>query len=321
MKITRDYDEVKALIGGEVLATPDYFNSLGAVDWGYLVADGGVLPFYIRKKIIFTYLLFTTGVLGTKNAEDEADFLNEAVTCIKMHLSIDFIQCQHVTALFKAYPASSVSCRFGSYVMDLSFDEETLMSNIHTKHRNVIKKAEKDGILVSCDEQNRERCIALIQETLVRQHIPVIGSDFLKQLAVVKYVDYWIAEYNGEVHGAAIILWAGHQTAYYMFGGSNKKTHSGAMNLLHWNAIKKMKERGVKYYDFVGARLNPEEGSKYEGIQRFKSRFGGELKQGYLWKMPLNALKYKLFNLLLIVKAKGSYKGDVIDQERRRGNI
>jgi len=30
--------------------------------------------------------------------------------------------------------------------------------------------------------------------------------------------------------------------------------------------MKLMKERGVKYYDFVGARINPDEGSKYEGI-------------------------------------------------------
>ena len=93
-----------------------------------------------------------------------------------------------------------------------------------------------------------------------------------------------------------------------------------AMNLLHWSAMKLMKERGVKYYDFVGARINPDEGSKYEGIQRFKSRFGGELKKGYLWKMPLNKFKYKLFCWLVAAKQGRNYCGDVIDQERKRGN-
>ena len=75
-----------------------------------------------------------------------------------------------------------------------------------------------------------------------------------------------------------------------------------AANEYGQTAMKLMKERGVKYYDFVGARINPDEGSKYEGIQRFKSRFGGELKKGYLWKMPLNKFKYKLFCWLVAAK-------------------
>ena len=37
-----------------------------------------------------------------------------------------------------------------------------------------------------------------------------------------------------------------------MFGGSAVKPHAGAMNLLHWSAMKLMKERGVKYYDLSG---------------------------------------------------------------------
>lgn len=93
------------------------------------------------------------------------------------------------------------------------------------------------------------------------------------------------------------------------------------MNLLQWNVIKKMKENNVKFYDFMGARMNPEVGSKYEGIQRFKERFGGELKKGYLWKYSLNDFKYWLYRLLVFIYSKGHFHGDIIDQERKRGNI
>ena len=142
----------------------------------------------------------------------------------------------------------------------------------------------------------------------------------LEGLSRVKHIDYWVASFEGELQGAGILLWSENRSAYYMFGGSAVKPHAGAMNLLHWSAMKLMKERGVKYYDFVGARINPDEGSKYEGIQRFKSRFGGELKKGYLWKMPLNKFKYKLFCWLVAAKQGRNYCGDVIDQERKRGN-
>ena len=78
------------------------------------------------------------------------------------------------------------------------------------------------------------------------------------------------------------------------------------------------KKMGVREYDFMGARLNVEKGSKLEGIQRFKSRFGGELKKGYLWKYEINPIKTKTIYFLqkVIFKLKGQdYKGDAIDQE------
>lgn len=63
------------------------------------------------------------------------------------------------------------------------------------------------------------------------------------------------------------------------------KPHAGAMNLLHWSAMKLMKERGVKYYDFVGARINRmKEVNKNEEYSVLRAVSGGELKKGYLWK-------------------------------------
>ena len=95
----------------------------------------------------------------------------------------------------------------------------------------------------------------------------------------------------------------------------------GENHLLHWQAIKDAKQNGIKYFDFIGARINPEPGSKQEGIQKFKKYFGGELVKGYLWKMPIRKFKYYFYNFLVrckyFIKFK-KYKGDIIDQEIRR---
>ena len=82
-----------------------------------------------------------------------------------------------------------------------------------------------------------------------------------------------------------------------------------------------MKEKGVKYFSFVGCRINEDENSKFHGIQRFKERFGGELKQGYLFKLDFNPFRHCLFNFLLAFRnlIKGNHKfviqKDIIDQE------
>ena len=78
-----------------------------------------------------------------------------------------------------------------------------------------------------------------------------------------------------------------------------------------------MKKRGVKWYDFVGARINPSPGSKVEGIQRFKSRFGGELKEGFLWKKNYNKIKSSFYSIALYSygKIKKINVKDIIDQE------
>ncbi len=86
------------------------------------------------------------------------------------------------------------------------------------------------------------------------------------------------------------------------------------MNLLHWEAMKAFKLRGVDHYDFVGARINPDPGSKQEQLARFKQRFGGRLATGYMWKLylrPLGAIAYSVGVRLL----RG---GDIVDIERRR---
>jgi len=102
--------------------------------------------------------------------------------------------------------------------------------------------------------------------------------------------------------------------AYYFYGGSAPNAFLGSLNLLHWRAIKYFKSLGVKYYDFVGARINPKK--ELEGIQRFKSRFGGEFKKGYLWKYPLNKWKYGLYKPLFYLKNRR--KGDIIDEEKNK---
>ena len=298
-----------------VIASREFMPS-DANKVGYLCEGNQILPFYTKRKGIIEYMRFITGVVGSDSIESEKKFLDTAIEYIRDQRLADFIVAPHTSAVFAAYPEGAVHCRFGSYVIDLSKSEEELWSAVHSKHRNVIRKAEKDGVIVSCDKEYSEACKNLVNETAARQHIPGISDSAFMFMNANPNVDFWVAIQNNEVVGASVLLWSKYG-CYYIYGGSSVKSHAGAMNLLHWQAILSMKARGVRLYDFVGARVNPAPGSKQEGIQRFKSRFGGELKVGYMWRYsfsPLKSFLYKIYLKYLGIR-KGSYTKDIIDQE------
>jgi lipid II:glycine glycyltransferase (peptidoglycan interpeptide bridge formation enzyme) len=110
--------------------------------------------------------------------------------------------------------------------------------------------------------------------------------------------------------------------AFYLYGASADKIEvTGAMNYLHWQSILQMKEKGVKRYDFAGARLSDVSGTRLEGIQQFKARFGSALDEGFLWKKDLSYMPCHLFDNLLSFKLKlkrQKVPKDIIDQEKMR---
>jgi lipid II:glycine glycyltransferase (peptidoglycan interpeptide bridge formation enzyme) len=65
--------------------------------------------------------------------------------------------------------------------------------------------------------------------------------------------------------------------------------------------MRRLRDKGVTRYDFVGARLDVEEGSKYEGIQRFKARFGADLRKGLTFRVVFSPFKYALFSFMVRV--------------------
>lgn len=301
-----------------IIATP-FFLERASHNYGFFSENDLVLPFYLKKKHAITYMRFVCGVIGARTLEEESIFLNNLIAYLKKNKMADMIIAPHTSAVFHAVPQGAKFCEFGSYIINLTQSEEELWAAVHSKHRNVIRKAEKDGVIISYADEYKEACRNLINETAVRQHINTISDESFDEMKKNPNVDFWVALYNDKVVGASILEWSPY-SSYYIYGGSAEHTHAGAMNLLHWEAIKKMKERGVKRYDFVGARINPLPGSKQEGIQRFKSRFGGKLDKGYIWKYSFNPLKSSLYSLYMKLNGylRHSYTKDIIDQENER---
>ena len=266
-----------------VFATEVYLSSISN-NFGWLGNKDFLISYYTKKKWGFKILIFTTSPFPiTKfSKKSEYDFIDNCLKIIKKQLKVDYIQRPPTNVFFKTSPNNAQKMPFGSYVINLENSEDEIFGNFHSKHRNVIRKSIKDNLEVKKSKTFDNKVCNLINETLLRQDLPILDFDYIKNIGR-SFVLFSSVYKNGIIQGSAIFFWSIHG-ASYMYGGSIEKPHTGAMNLLHWECIKYFKSKGVKKYDFVGARDSVDEDSKIKGIQRFKERFGGEKKMGYLWK-------------------------------------
>jgi lipid II:glycine glycyltransferase (peptidoglycan interpeptide bridge formation enzyme) len=125
-------------------------------------------------------------------------------------------------------------------------------------------------------------------------------------------VRVFVAEHEGVIQGCMISPFS-ERTAYNCYAGSKPEPVLGSMHLLHWEAIRQFRAMGVKQFDFQGVRINPEKGSKQEGIKNYKQGFGGSLMQGYFWKYSFRPLK----SIAYAVGVRLFMGGDIVDQEHK----
>ena len=256
--------------------------------------------------------------------QQELDFLNKWISFIAATNMADRVIQAENFAIFKTTPVKTISAPFGTYYLNLEKDtEEDLFQKIHVKHRNVIRNAEKKGVELRYGKDCIEDFYSLYKQTMKRSNMYCQDIFYFKQFynSLPQNIVCGVVYFNNIPQGGLFIPYTKFG-AFYLYGASNEKVEiNGSINYLHWNTIKLLKKEGVKRYDFVGARLSNISGTKLEGIQQFKKRFGTELEEGFLWKIDLNKNKCDIYDTLLSVKTKLRGKEislDIIDQENRK---
>ena len=295
----------------------------GTDDSGKLLC---LLPYSIIRKALFCLIRFPTQTIPFDkeiDVETEKVFLNKAVEFFR-DLGADVIIPGTVNTIFRTYPEGAMAAPYGSYIIDLSQGEEDLWNRVHSKHRNVIRNAMKKDVKVRSGIEYLETAFNLVKDSFRRSAHGFVAKmrlemrmdfDSFKRQAYGfgENVKIFVAEYEGAVQGCAVVPFSD-RCAYYMHGGSVAKPLTGTMNFLQWEIIRQMRDAGVRSYDFCGARINPEKGSKAEGLIMFKERFGGKLSEGYMWKYSLNPWKYALYSWASGLRS----GGDVVDQEHHK---
>lgn len=269
--------------------------------------------------------LFPPVSLSGENAdsETEKEFCEAALAFIKEKKLAHRILQPANYCIFKTVPAGSVSVPFGSYRISLKNPAEDLLKNMQARYRSAINQASGLSIEIRSGKNELKPFQALHEETMKRTNAYHETYDSLeKELNALPDNSLLSTVYiDNQLQGGLFVLYSGY-SAYYMHGASaNTTAASGAIKYLHYKTMCSLQEKGVQDYDFVGARLTDISGTKYEGIQNFKKRFGSELIKGHLWKYDIDPKACKSFDLLLKLKCR--LKGtklpvDIIDQEKKK---
>ena len=275
----------------------------------YLYDDNYILLIVICKELfVFKAASLPVECLSIHEVHDEneKDFLNKVVEYLKNKKRVHWIGPTSTSAFFMAYPDGSEWIPFG---------------RIHSKHRNVIRKAEKAelNIVVGNTEQLIKDFAYLDKVTWERSNRKSHSASFFRNLVKTygEQIIIFCIYKNTELQGG-IVLQYNKRMSYYLYGGSINDVQLGAMNYLHWYAMLYLKRQGVEKYSFLGCRINEDPNSKYHTLQRFKGRFGGDLISGYMFKVPCNYFMYNLERRLRYIKRNRGKKCplDIIDEER-----
>lgn len=308
------------ILKANIYYSEEYFNHNSNCKVFYFYDKNRIIVAVYRKKFQFRFLSLPSEpfVWNDSNISSEDTFLNELISKCKDLKCIDWIGPTEVQALFKAAPCGAEAIPFGSHIVTLDNTEENLWSAVHSKHRNVIRKASKDGVEISLGGKELLPLYMIADEqTWARSNLDICLEKEYRTLLedFPNNVNIFIATLDSKIQGGAIFLYNS-QRVYYLYGASVNDSHTGAMNLLHWEAMKYYKNKGVHEYSFVGCRINEDADSKFHGIQRFKERFGGTLNTGVMFKVILHPWKYKLYLCLKRLKDKNYM--DIVDQEKSK---
>lgn len=192
-------------------------------------------------------------------------------------------------------------------VLDLTLEEEALLSAMHKKTRYNIRLAEKKGVTVRRGTAgDLDAWYDIYRITAERDRIAPHSREYYKSLFALA-ADYgagapqlilYLAEHEGELLAGNIVSRCGTAATYLYGATSNSKRDLMPAYLLQWTAIQEAKQAGCHSYDFHGIPPADNPAHPMHGLYRFKTGFGGRIvhRRGS-WDYPYTRLFYPLYRL------------------------
>lgn len=180
--------------------------------------------------------------------------------------------------------------------IDTSFSEEEIWQNqIHSKNRNMIRKAEKNGLEFFRDDEFKyiEQFKQLYNSTM--QRLDADDFYFFDDEYYKRFVEIFKGKgflgcisKDSEIIGAALFMYENGYGHYHLAGSNRNYSSLGTNNLLLWKVACEMHKEGVKEFHLGGGTDSDEENSLF----KFKRAFSPNVKQFSIGKMIFNKDAY-----------------------------
>ena len=225
---------------------------------------------------------------------------------LKIDPDIDQNDAQALAALHSSgFQPSGEQVQFrNTMLIDLRQDEDDLRRRMRREVRYYLNVARRSGVQVTSGGMaDLPVFYEMYRETAARDHFVVRPYDYYER-AVGLFLaggkaEVLIARHEGApLAGIVVFVFGGR--AWYIYGASRSVRREVRPNhLLQWEAMLRLKARGVEVYDLWGLPnvLSPDQ--PMWGVVQFKKGLGGELRTwvGALDYAP-HPLLYRLYNVL-----------------------
>lgn len=165
-----------------------------------------------------------------------------------------------------------------TWLVPIDGTESEVFSRMRKTHRNLVRRAEKDGIIIE-RSGDIDILYKLLVETSKRHKFVPFSKAYLEKewevFSIDKSCELFVGKFDGEILAAAIIIFYGKFAFYYQSG--SKETRLPVNYSLQWEVIKEAKKRGCEIYNMWGVAAENSKNS--DGLFMFKSGFGGEAKK------------------------------------------
>jgi peptidoglycan pentaglycine glycine transferase (the first glycine) len=190
--------------------------------------------------------------------------------------------------------------------LDITPSEISLLQNMHSKWRYNIKLADRKGVKIKPAESKNDLRVfySILEETASRDKFLIRGYEYFEWIwdyMVEKgYAQIFMAEYQGQVISAALVMLLGDK-AWYLYGASSNEYRNVMPNyLIQWEMICWARNQGCTLYDFRGVSGDLDESNPLYGLYRFKKGFNGQFTEFIgEWDRVYSTLFYWLWTRVL----------------------
>ena len=175
--------------------------------------------------------------------------------------------------------------------LDLS-DDDIWMHQISSKNRNMIRKAEKEGVTIveSDDYETFRKLYDGIMTDLHAEDFYFFPPSYYEEYKQTFNDNslLCLAMLNGKVIAGSMFMFSDDYAHYHLSARDREYSRYAANNLILWYGIQKAKERGCKWFHFGGGTTGEDEDS----LLKFKKEFSKTLCEFWIGKRVHNQKVY-----------------------------
>lgn len=196
-------------------------------------------------------------------------------------------------------------------ILDLNKSEEEIIKGMHRRIRYAVNNARNKGFTIekSQDPKDIHEFYKIELATAKRQEFVAFSEDFLtKQFAAFAKNNeavLYTAKYEGQILAQNFMIFYGNEASYHYAVSTELGTKMSGSPILHVEAMRDARERGIKRYNLWGIVGEDEKKHRFYGVSFFKRGFGGdELKYLPAHDLIISPVKYQKTKLIETVRKK-----------------